>query len=82
MSDDEMINFLFVLGVIIIPPLFPFILWEMAVNKQVVKEQKAMAEAGVTGQVVDKCDIGYWHGLLQQGAISEKEYQQKKKELL
>jgi len=54
---------------------------QMEVNKKVAREKRAFEEVGVS-QRVDKSDIGYWYDLFKKGAITEKEYEAKKAELL
>jgi len=56
-------------------------LLDIATEVRVAREKKAFEINGVN-QGVDKNDIGYWHGLLKSGAITEEEYEAKKKELL
>ena len=56
-------------------------LQQLNVNERVAREKKAFEINGVN-QGVDKNDIGYWHGLLKSGAITEEEYEVKKKELM
>ena len=56
-------------------------LMQMELDQQIDMQQKALKKAGV-GQSVDKSDLGYWHDLLQKGAITAEEYEVKKKELL
>lgn len=51
------------------------------VDKRIAREKKAYANNGLS-QAVDKTDLGYWHELLQKGAITEDEYAAKKRELL
>lgn len=48
-------------------------------REKIAYEKNRLSQAG---DVVDKTDIGYWHELLQKGAITEDEYAAKKKELL
>ena len=48
---------------------------QMAVDERVAREKKAYAK-------IDKYNIGYWHDLKEKGAISESEFEAKKKELL
>lgn len=50
-------------------------LQQMKVNEEIARKQKAFAK-------VQQNDISYWYDLLQKGAISQEEYDAKKKELL
>jgi len=56
-------------------------LLDIATEVRVSREKKAFEINGVN-QGIDKNDLGYWHGLLKSGAITEKEYEAKKKELM
>lgn len=54
------------------------------IDEQVRKEHKAFVANGLVkgGESVDKSDIGYWFGLLKDGAITQEEYEVKKRELM
>lgn len=54
------------------------------INERVAKEHKAFVANGLvkSGDSVDKSDIGYWFGLLKDGAITQEEYDRKKAELM
>ncbi|WP_457750278.1 SHOCT domain-containing protein [Sulfurimonas sp.] len=53
------------------------------VDEQVRREKKAMEKTyGSTSTTTNKTDIGYWHDLLQKGAITQDEYDAKKNELI
>lgn len=57
---------------------------QIEINERVAKEHKAYVNNGLTKEtlVVDKSDIRYWFGLLKDGAITQEEYDVKKKELV
>ena len=56
---------------------------QMAIDEQVAKEHKAHVNNGIAKDPSgDKMDIGYWFALLEKGAITQVEYEAKKKELL
>ena len=55
---------------------------QMELNERVAKEHKAFVANGIVKESVDKKDIDYWFGLLQKGAITQEEYEVKKRELL
>ena len=56
---------------------------QMAIDERVAKEHKAYINNGIAHEPSgDKKDIGYWFGLLEKGAITQVEYEAKKKELL
>ena len=45
-------------------------------------KEKQQRQGDSTSATIDKNDLGYWHDLLQRGAITNDEYEVKKKELL
>lgn len=55
---------------------------QMEINERVAKEHKAFVANGIVKESVDKKDIDYWFGLLQKGAITQEEYEVKKRELI
>lgn len=55
---------------------------QMNVDQDVMMKQEALEKAIGSSAIVDKTDLGYWHALLQIGAITSDEYEAKKKELL
>jgi hypothetical protein len=76
-----------------IPPAFIFVAYEIShFFKKRYLQKKGLWEPFLRGELEnksnaqtnssDKTDIGYWHELLQKGAITEEEYSKKKEELL
>ncbi|OGS70824.1 MAG: hypothetical protein A3F91_09935 [Flavobacteria bacterium RIFCSPLOWO2_12_FULL_35_11] len=58
-------------------------LLQMEVDQRVAKEHKAFVNNGLVKEaVVDKGDIGYWHGLFEKGAITKEQFEAKRAELL
>ncbi|MDO9266955.1 MAG: SHOCT domain-containing protein [Sulfurimonas sp.] len=56
---------------------------QMEVDQRVAKEHKAFVNNGLVKEaVVDKGDIGYWHGLFEKGAITKEQFEAKRAELL
>lgn len=56
---------------------------QMEVDQRVAKEHKAFVNNGLVKEaVVDKSDIGYWHGLFEKGAITKEQFEAKRAELL
>lgn len=53
----------------------------MNLKNKLSKEQRAYSELGI-GKDTDKTDIRYWKGLLDDGIISQEEFDLKKSELL
>ena len=62
----------------------PIIFVEKKLKKQKKLEQEAKQNLGIdeSSGAVDKTDIRYWHGLLKDGIIDQKEFDKKKKELV
>lgn len=52
------------------------------VNEIYAREKIAKDLIGDADEVVDKLDINYWYNLKEKGAITDSEYEKKKKELL
>ncbi|MDQ1340872.1 MAG: hypothetical protein QG567_2030 [Campylobacterota bacterium] len=56
---------------------------QMEVDQRVAKEHKAFVNNGLVKEaVVDRGDIGYWHGLFEKGAITKEQFEAKRAELL
>ncbi|HUH42341.1 MAG TPA: SHOCT domain-containing protein [Sulfurimonas sp.] len=55
---------------------------QMELNERIAKEHKAFVANGLVKESADKKDIDYWFGLLQKGAITQEEYEVKKRELI
>lgn len=51
----------------------------MNVDQDVVMKQEALKKAMGSSTIADKTDLGYWHALLQIGAITSDEYEAKKR---
>jgi hypothetical protein len=51
-------------------------------KRENIEKIKGMWSHGAVVNSTDKTDIGYWHGLLEKGAITEEEFNRKKAELL
>ena len=62
----------------------PIIFVEKKLKKQKKLEQEAKQNLRIDeySGAVDKTDIRYWHGLLKDGIIDQKEFDKKKKELV
>ena len=54
---------------------------QLELDERMLMEQEALKRAGAV-TAINKDDLGYWHDLLQKGAITQEEYAVKKAELL
>ena len=65
-------------------PIYRAVTPDMITEAEVAREYRAKQNLGIneSSGAVDKTDIRYWHGLLKDGIIDQKEFDKKKKELV